>query len=101
MQFRKEVASASGDPKEAFKWITEAENAKSFEELSDSGVFLTLDSKIAAALSKVLEGELGRKVQVIEEKLATEGTMMMGRQMYWLIHIASRPADPTRRRDNC
>lgn len=43
LALRKDVASASGKPDEGFKWISEVENAKSIEELNDSGEFATLD----------------------------------------------------------
>ena len=38
MQFKKDVASGSGRPAEAFAWITEVEEATSMESLSNDGV---------------------------------------------------------------
>ena len=66
--FKKVVAGVSGRPERAFQWITEVETAKCLEDLQRSGDFETLDAKVAAGLGKILHGELGRYVTVLEEK---------------------------------
>ena len=83
---RKEVAGASGRPCKAFRWICDMDAAKSIEDLADIGEFETLDAKLAAGLGKVLHGELGRQIRVLEEKLAaTSKVMLRGRQVLFLI----------------
>ena len=67
---RKEVAGASGRPQKAFAWICEVDKAESIEDLVDSGDFETLDAKLAADLGKILHGELGRQINVLEERVA-------------------------------
>ena len=86
MNFRKIVASSFGKPDLAFIWISEIEDAKSLEDLKDSGpLFESLDAKIAAGLSKILHGEFAREVQVHEEAAALKRTLFKGRQVAWLI----------------
>jgi hypothetical protein len=60
MSFRKEVAGASGRPKEAFRWVCQIEIAESMEDLALDDEFEPLDAKLSAALGKILHGELGR-----------------------------------------
>ena len=55
---REAVRAASDSPDEAFKWILEAyDKDASHESLRDPGKFLTLDTKLLAALTKVARGE--------------------------------------------
>ena len=84
---RKEEAGASGRPHKAFTWIWEVDKATSIEDLVDSGDFETLDAKLAAALGKILHGELGRQINVLEEKVAaTPGVMLKGRQLLFVLN---------------
>ena len=65
---RDEIAGASGDPQRGFAWIMEVEEAGvSLRTLEDSGLFPTLDAKLAAALSKAIHGEFARRVNVMKE----------------------------------
>jgi hypothetical protein len=49
---RNEVAGASGDPDNGFKWITEVEGqGANLAHLYDSAPFQTLDAKLAASLT--------------------------------------------------
>ena len=50
--FKKQVTAASKYAEQAFAWITEVENAKTFEELADSGQFPQLDAKLSAEIDK-------------------------------------------------
>ena len=87
MSFKKEVASASGRPDEAFIWITEIEEALSVEDLQISGSgWETLDAKIAAGLAKIISGEFQRQIQMMEEEAALQKKMIKGRQIAFLIY---------------
>ena len=66
LAFKKAVASTSRRSRLAFKWITEAEQAKSLEDSNDSGDFEELDAKLSKALDGILQGEFKEKVQVKE-----------------------------------
>eukprot|EP00973_Karenia_brevis_P077671 10793938-Karenia_brevis.AAC.1 len=48
-------------------------------QLGDSGKFQTLDA------GKILHGDLGRRVNVIEEQLATQRKMVKGRQIAHIV----------------
>ena len=71
MAFKKEVASASIEPEEAFAWVCKVQELN-YEEFEVSGKFFTLDCKISAALSKIAHGELARQISVLEENAATK-----------------------------
>jgi hypothetical protein len=57
-----------------------------YDLLADSGEFGTLDIKLAAALTKVATGEIGRKVTLAVETEAKRGRMLKGRQILWMVH---------------
>ena len=83
---KKKVASASGKPDLCFAWLIAFETAATWEELENSGdLWTSLDAKWAAALSESTHGPLATKIRNIEEKLATQGKMLKGRQMAWII----------------
>ena len=83
---REAVASASRDPNAAFLWVRDVENTVDRTSLGDSSGFSTLDSKLAAALAKVLTGALGRSIDVEKEKLAQDGRLMKGREILHVIY---------------
>ena len=85
MALRKLVAGASTDPDEAFKWFCEVDSAKAPEELNQKGKFTILDAKLAAGLGKVLGGELGRQIEILEEQAALKSQMLSGRATAWHI----------------
>ena len=93
MPCRKNVASASSDPDAAFKWICAVDSAARWGDLSDSGKFATLNSKVSASLGRNLNGDLGRKVNVLEEKATLEGKMLKGRQTLWIIYESYNISD--------
>jgi hypothetical protein len=79
---RDAVVSASGRPDEAYHWILEVEAPGATSAgLSDSGTFVTLDAKIAAAITKLSEGDLGRQLTNAKEKGMKEGRLVKGRQL--------------------
>ena len=58
-----EVFAASGRGKAAFDWIVEVEKpGATYDAMANVGEFESLDGKLYAALTKVMTGELGRKV---------------------------------------
>ena len=67
---KKLVAAASKYAEQAFAWITEVENAKTFEELADSGQFPQLDAKLSAQIDNISSGEFRKQVQVGETALS-------------------------------
>ncbi len=87
LALRDEVAGASGVPDEAFAWAMCVERPETtFDSLGESGAFASLDAKLAAALSKILQGELARQVNIRKEKMASTGRLMKGRQILWLLY---------------
>ena len=94
---KRNLAAASGRPRTAVQWFSEADQAQSIEELEDDGTFETLSSKIASALLNIIHGEFKRQIEVIEEKLLMEGKMLNGRQLYFLVlKDRSRPTTDDR-----
>jgi hypothetical protein len=84
---RNAVTAASGRGEEAFKWILQAEKATAtLRSLADSRRFDSLDAKLAAALTEVASGELGRRINLAVELEASKGKMLKGRQILWMVH---------------
>ena len=81
------MSAASGVPDLAFPWILRVEEPDvTFDELSNSGEFATLDAKLASSLSVGLTGDLARKVEHAKEKLTLERKMLLkGRQILHMI----------------
>jgi hypothetical protein len=84
---RNEVAGASGDPDQGFKWITEVEQpGANLAHLYISEPFHTLDAKLAAALTKIMTGEFARQVYILMEESAAKGLFLKGRQILLLFY---------------
>ena len=82
---REAVRAASNSPDEAFKWILEAyDKDADHASLRDPGKFLTLDTKLLAALTKVARGELSREILIFKETEATKSRAVRGRQVLYL-----------------
>ena len=82
---REAVRAASDSPDEAFKWILEAyDKDADHASLRDPGKFLTLDTKLLAALTKVARGELSREILIFKETEATKSRAVRGRQVLYL-----------------
>ena len=47
---------------------------------------MSLDVKLAAALSKLASGDLGRKLSQAKEVEARRGVMLKGRQALWMVY---------------
>eukprot|EP00439_Symbiodinium_sp_Y106_P011570 s10468_g1.t1 len=52
--------------------------------LRDPGKFLTLDTKLLAALTEVARGELSREILIFKETEATKSRAVRGRQVLYL-----------------
>ena len=84
---RNEVAGASGDPDNGFKWITEVEGqGANLAHLYDSAPFHTLDAKLAASLTKIMTGEFARQIYILMEDSASKGKFLKGRQILLLLY---------------
>ena len=69
---REAVASASRNPTAAFLWVRDVDTTVDRTLLSDISGFSTLDSKLAAALAKVVTGTLGRTLMWKKRSLRKE-----------------------------
>ena len=87
-QVRTEVTAASQRGDVCFDWIRKVEAPDStFEEFGDSGLmFQSIDAKIMAALTRLLKGELNRRVQQEINTAAKAGKQLKGRQALWIIY---------------
>ena len=86
--FRRGVVFASGRGIAVLQWILECERPGiTFEELAEPGPQnVSLDAKIAIALTAILTGEPKRKVNLKAEELAKDGILIAGRQIVWLVY---------------
>ena len=50
------------------------------------GNFAVLDATLAAGFGKVLHGEFGRSINVLEEKAVLRQAMLGGRQIAWHVY---------------
>ena len=82
---REAIRAASDRPDEAFSWV-QAVYAKdqSLEGLRDPGKFLTLDTKLLSAISKVVKGELARQIVNYKESEAAHARAVRGRQVLYM-----------------
>jgi hypothetical protein len=88
---RNQVTAASGRGEAAFKWIVETEDpAATYVQFADSAGYDSLDAKLAAALTSVASGELGRRITLAVELEAAKAKMLKGRQILWMIHDIHR-----------
>ena len=70
---RSEVTAASGRGEAAFRWVKKTESPiATFESFRDSDGFDSLDAKLAAALTKIATGELGRRRTLMLEGIPSK-----------------------------
>ena len=76
---REIVRAASDRPDEAFKLVQEvyAKDAN-LKSMRETGKFLTLETKLLAALTRVPRGEISRQVLNFKETEATSGRAVRG-----------------------
>ena len=76
---REAIRAASDQPDEAFKWVLEVyDKDADHKTLREPGKFLTLDTKLLAALTKIAKGELARQVLNFKETEANAGRAVKG-----------------------
>ena len=82
---REAVRAVSDRPDEAFNWVQEVyEKTATNEALRITGKFITLDTKILNALSRVAKGELNRQIINYKESEAAAGRAVRGRQVLFM-----------------
>ena len=70
---RDEVSGATGYPDHGFRWIREVEApGATLAALGCSGSFPGIDSKLAAALSRSIDGEFARNINIQKRTMQTE-----------------------------
>ena len=86
MAVRNEIAGASGDPHEAFQWIMKVEKVGiNIDELEDSESFPSLDAKLAAAISRIAQGDLSHRINLLKDRKAQFGKLVTGKQMLFMV----------------
>lgn len=85
---RQEVAACSSDPDKALIWIMKVESlTASSDNLLKSGLFRTLDAKLASALTKICShGLIGQEINTKIEEAAQKGILLRGRQISLMIY---------------
>ena len=90
MQTRKTIIAASGRPAEVAAWLNEIDAATTAEELRpiQGTKNEVLDSKVAAAVSDILQGDFSRTIQVREEKAIKQDGLpgLGGRELLWWVY---------------
>ena len=82
---REAVRAASDRPDEAFNWVQEVyEKTATSDALRTTGKFITLDTKILNALSRVTKGELNRQIINYKESEAAAGRAVRGKQVLFM-----------------
>ena len=82
---REAVRAASDRPDEAFNWVQEVyEKTATSDALRTTGKFITLDTKILNALSRVAKGELNRQIINYKESEAAAGRAVLRRQVLFM-----------------
>ena len=82
---REAIRAASDRPDDAFEWILEVyDKNASYEKLREPGKFVTLDTKLLAALSKVAKGDLDKHILNFKETEAAQKRSVRGRQILYL-----------------
>ena len=65
--------------------MAEVESATSPDQVSDSKGKDTLDLKVSAAYSRILHGELGAHMCLLEQKVEVAGEMLSGSEIAWYV----------------
>ena len=83
---RDEVKSCSDKPDEAWLWLNEVfDNKASREELEkklqEPGKFITLDTKLSAALTRSAKGDLATKIHNFKDEKSKKGIQVRGRRV--------------------
>ena len=83
---RDEVKSCSDKPDEAWIWLNEVFDNKTpreklEEKLQDPGKFITLDTKLSAALTRPAKGDLATKIHNFKDEKSKKGIQVRGRRV--------------------
>ena len=83
---RDEVKSCSDKPDEAWLWLNEVFDNKTpreklEEKLQDPGKFITLDTKLSAALTRSAKGDLATKIHNFKDEKSKKGIQVRGRRV--------------------
>ena len=83
---RDEVKSCSDKPDEAWIWLNEVFDNKTpreklEEKLQDPGKFITLDTKLSAALTRSAKGDLATKIHNFKDEKSKKGIQVRGRRV--------------------
>ena len=81
---RDEVKSCSDKPDEAWIWLNEVFDNKTprdklEEKLQEPGKFITLDTKLSAALTRSAKGDLATKIHNFRDEKSKKGVQVRGR----------------------
>ena len=83
---RDEVKSCSDKPDEAWLWLNEVFDNKTQRDelekkLQDPGKFITLDTKLSAALTRSAKGDLATKIHNFKDEKSKNGIQVRGRRV--------------------
>ena len=83
---RDEVKSCSDKPDEAWIWLNEVFDNKTprdqlEEKLQEPGKFITLDTKLSAALTRSAKGDLATKIHNFKDEKSKKGIQVRGRRV--------------------
>ena len=62
------------------------ENHKKWQTITVTDNYARLDSIIGTGLSQIFRGEFARSVMILEEEAQKKGSLMLGRQLAWLLY---------------
>ena len=83
---RDEFASAPGAPDDGYAWIFKVERPGiTFDDLESCEEFPSLDAKLAAAFSKVVQGDLSHRINPLKDQLAAQRRLVKGRQILLMV----------------
>ena len=80
----------SGKPKEGYQWMADVDTATPPDQVSDPKGKDTLDLKVSAAYSRILRGELGSHMCLLEQKAEVAEQILSGREIAWHVEDFSR-----------
>ena len=84
---RDAVQETSSRPHDALPWILEVESASAtYEAFADSAGFESLDTKLGAALCRVITGPLAGEITTLKETEIQNRRSLRGRQILFLIY---------------
>ena len=89
---RDEVKSCSDKPDEAWIWLSKVFDNKTpreklEEKLQDPGKFITLDTKLSAALTRSAKGDLATKIHNFKDEKSKKGIQARGRRVLLMFDL--------------